>query len=144
MKQNQRKHKLFAKPLSATINSLTKPVMKKHGLPDGLVTNWQQIIGNPLCHICLPVACKRQKKQGGATLILEVMAAHMLMVQHSSGVIKEKINMHYGYEAISQVKCQAVHMLPVSASKDIDPEQKIMAGAFDELLQKLKQNQNEI
>lgn len=136
-KSYTRKGSLFAKPLSATISKVTKPIMKKHGLPDGLVTSWPQIMGMPMANMCLPVACKRSKKHMGATLVLEVMPAHSLMVQHSSGVIKEKINMHYGYEAISRIQCQpSTRSFPMQKPPP-SPQAQEMDAAFEALSKEL-------
>ena len=134
-----RKRKLFPKTLGETIGHVTKPVMKKHGLPDGLLQAWPHIAGADLASYCVPVACKRSKKQDAATIIIEVLPSYQLVAQHATGVLIEKINLHYGYQVVGRVQLkpstQAAQPLPTPP----DQHQQHMITEFDQLISRIKQ-----
>ena len=137
-KSTVRKQRLFPRTLGETIGQLTKPIMKKHGLPDGLVQVWPHIAGSELASYCTPVACKRSKKAAAATLIIEVLPSHALVAQHAVGVMVEKINLHYGYQVVERIQFKPAVKQPLQAPYHPSHEQQTMHVAFDELAQELK------
>lgn len=135
---NNRKRTMFPKPLGETIGKVTKPLMKKHGLPDGLLQAWSHIAGRDLASYCTPVACKRSKKSAAATLVIEVLPSYNLVAQHAVGVMVEKINLHYGYRAIERIelKPSTAKIKPFTSSPSL--EQRERARAFEALSKQLK------
>ena len=136
-----RKNSMFPRTLGETVHKLTKPIMKKHGLPDGLIEQWPRIAGDDLASYLTPISCKRSKKAAGATLILEVLPSHALIAQHASGVIVEKINLHYGYSLIERVQLQ-----PMTTAPNLQPYQPktaqgdvVMEKQLHQLAEQLKQ-----
>ena len=145
MKQTQktqsppRKSHMFPRTLGETVHKLTKPIMKKHGLPDGLIEQWPHIAGKDLASYLTPLSCKRSKKAAGATLILEVLPSHALIAQHASGVIIEKINLHYGYSLIERVQLKPMTSPPELPKFQPKAAQSDMENQLQKLAEQLKQ-----
>lgn len=137
--QNFRKTSMFPKTLGETVGQLTKPLMKKHGLPDGLIPNWHHIAGADLASYCTPVGCKRSKKESAATLIIEVLPSHSLIAQHASGVLVEKINLHYGYQVVSRIQFKPGMGTMAPRKKPASKEQQTMASQFQQLADDLRE-----
>ncbi|HFC04069.1 MAG TPA: DUF721 domain-containing protein [Rhizobiales bacterium] len=93
----------------------------RHGVAwAGLLTDWPGIIGAPLCDLCLPEkvtwpgqgkaragqgTSNRSKHQKiGGTLVIRVAYGRALEIQHMTPQIIDRINVYYGYNAISQIK----------------------------------------
>lgn len=133
-----RKRNMFPKTLAQIVDKATKPAMKKHGLPEGLITTWPMIAGKELAGYCTPIACKRSKKDTGATLVLSVSPSHSLMAQHASGIIQEKINLHYGYQVISRIQLKPMMVTPAPQHPQPNSQHEDLAEQFAALAKRLK------
>ena len=116
MSQNK-PYKGSAKTIGHFMSGVTRPVFEKFGFQRAaLITDWESIIGAPLCHFTVPEEIKwnnanndlaeveqyGQKK--GATLVLRVEGPAALEVQHQAPQIIERINSYFGYRAIADIR----------------------------------------
>jgi hypothetical protein len=68
-----------------------------------LLTQWDEIAGQALAAITLPVKVSYPREGLGATLTLLVSAAHGPQVQMALPQLLERVNGVYGYRAISRI-----------------------------------------
>lgn len=101
---------------------LTKPAFEKFGFPAAvIVTDWTAIAGRDLASFTLPERLRwpREREQAagdtydaeadsgqkrGATLVLRVDGPRAIEVQFMAGQIIERINVYFGYRAISELR----------------------------------------
>lgn len=69
-----------------------------------LLTHWQEVVGDDIANMALPVKVGYGREGFGATLTLLTKGAHAPMLQASLPRIKELVNACYGYAAISHVR----------------------------------------
>lgn len=118
-KSGSRKYsgKVGAKTVGHYLPSITRPVFEKFGFQRAaLLTDWDTIVGEPLCHFTAPEQIKWQKssneqaeieqhgQKSGATLIIRVEGPAALEVQHQAPQIMERINGYFGYKAIGSIR----------------------------------------
>lgn len=98
--------------LSNLMPDVTQEALGKKGLLFGkLLQNWAAIIGAQKATLALPVkvsfySAKQDKhgKKQGATLTLSCNSADATLLQHEQAIWIEKINLFFGYEAVSHIK----------------------------------------
>ena len=108
---------LTAKPLSALLGNAINDAFAKQGFASReLVTRWADIVGasvaahsEPL-KIQWPRPVENQQPQP-ATLVLRVEGPMALEIQHTSGVILERVNRFFGWNAVGRI---ALRQAPLS------------------------------
>lgn len=101
----RRKYSLFPKRLAQCIDPLTKPLFKARGLAGSqLVVEWPQVVGAELSAYCWPekLSFSPGKKTDG-TLTIAVENGFALELQHMQPVILERVNVYYGYRAVTRL-----------------------------------------
>lgn len=96
---------LFPKPLHKIIEPLVKPIFKTRGLAGAhFLADWPRIAGEELASHCVPekLSFPSGSKTGG-TLTIAVENGFALEFQHMQPVILERINMYYGYQAVTRL-----------------------------------------
>ncbi len=154
-------YKGSAKTIGHFMSNVTRPVFEKFGFQRAaLLTDWESIIGTPLCHFTAPEEIKwnnatndlaeieqyGQKK--GATLVLRVEGPAALEVQHQAPQIIERINSYFGYRAIEDIRILQAPLMrsgpqepvkrfdldqPVANETKLDMVDERMEGAFKRL-----------
>jgi hypothetical protein len=80
-----------------------------------IVTRWAEIVGSEIAAHCEPLKIqwpRGDKETGGiATLVLRVEGPTAIEVQHLSGVILERVNRFFGWQAIGRL---ALRQAPLS------------------------------
>ena len=115
---------LFPKPLAKALEPITRPLFKSRGLAGSkLVTEWPQVVGPTLSAHSWPekLSFTPGKKSGG-TLTVGVENAFALEVQHMQPVILERVNVYYGYQAVTRL---AIQQRPARAAKPSAPIAKV-------------------
>lgn len=106
-----------AKTVGSYLSGVTRPVFEKFGFQRAaLLTDWDSIVGSPLCHFTAPEQIKWQKsrnekaeveqfgQQDGATLVIRVEGPAALEVQHQAPQIIERINSYFGFRAVGDIR----------------------------------------
>lgn len=78
----------------------------KRGIAEArLLTHWPEIAGQALADASRPIRIKaRAGKALGGVLVLAVDGARASEIEHSIPRVIERVNAHYGYRAIAEVK----------------------------------------
>ena len=97
------------KPLSSLLAALTNDVIGKRGVLFGkLLGNWKDIVGAEMAAKALPIelkfAGKADKTKNQATLVLAATSSSAVELQYEIALLKEKLNMFFGYSAIKDIK----------------------------------------
>ncbi|GAB2176097.1 DUF721 domain-containing protein [Dongia sp. agr-C8] len=96
--------------LSSELSALTKTAFRNtlggRGFAEaGLITEWAAIVGNDVAHMSRPVqlAFPRGERKGGV-LTVECGGAAALELQHLKPQILDRINSHFGYGAVAELR----------------------------------------
>ena len=119
-----------ARTLSELTSGVFADAFKKQGFASTeLVTRWADIIGPEIAAHAEPLKVQWRRAAEGeapepATLVLRVEGPMALEIQHSSGVILERVNRFFGWQAVDRL---ALRQAPLSrrakqAVKKLDPE----------------------
>lgn len=84
-----------------------------------LVTRWTDIVGAEIAAHAEPIKVQWRKAAGGepaepATLVLRVEGPTAIEIQHLSGVIVERVNRFFGWQAVGRL---ALRQAPLSGRK---------------------------
>jgi hypothetical protein len=91
---------------ASAVARVAKPLFRKRGFAEGaIITDWAAIVGAHLASIVTPdrLAFDRDRRDNG-TLMVRVAPAFGPEVQHLSPQIIERVNVHFGYPAVAQLK----------------------------------------
>lgn len=122
--QADRRNSLSA--LAANVPAITKLALGRKGFAEAsLVSEWAIIVGDEVARLCVPVKMRlpRPKKDekgaaagsvppnvapnvAGGTLTLRASPAASLEVQHLKPRILERIQRHFGYPAITEIRIE--------------------------------------
>ncbi|WP_395016318.1 DUF721 domain-containing protein [Dongia sp.] len=96
--------------LSSELSALTKTAFRNtlggRGFAEaGLITEWASIVGNDVARMSRPVglAFPRGERKGGV-LTVECGGAAALELQHLKPQILDRINSHFGYGAVAELR----------------------------------------
>jgi len=103
----------FPKPLADFVGAAVDPVLAKQGFgQSSLILHWDDIVGQRLAECCEPIKLQwppraRERDPRApiepATLILRVIGAMALEVQHMAPQIVERVNAHLGWRAVGRL-----------------------------------------
>ena len=113
-----RKRASFAKAVGSFVPGVTRKSFEKYGFSTAtLLTDWTIIAGRDLASFTLPERLKWPRNveafedvaddsrgRPGATLVLRVDGPRAIEVQYQTGQIIERINAHFGYRAVSEIR----------------------------------------
>lgn len=93
------------RPLAASVGGLSKKVLGKRGLAEaGMVTGWENIVGQALALSCWPDRLTfPQGRRDGGTLRIRATGGMALELQHMEPQVLERINSHFGYRAVDRI-----------------------------------------
>lgn len=110
--------------LAALLPKLVAPAMRKRGFTEAaLLTRWDDIVGPALAADAVPdrVAFPRGKNSG-ATLHVRVGGAAAIELQHLAPKIIERINVFFGYTAVTRLALvQGPIMRPPAQTEVVPP-----------------------
>lgn len=96
--------------LASLVPGLTKKAVGKRGFTDARILNeWDQIVGVDLARHAHPdrLTFPRGRRDAG-TLHIRALGPMATELQHLEPVLVSRINMHFGYKAISGIKLMQV------------------------------------
>jgi hypothetical protein len=91
---------------ASAVARIAKPLFRRRGFAEGaIITDWPAIVGAHLSSIVTPerLAFERDRRDHG-TLMVRVAPAFGPEVQHLSPQIIERVNVHFGYPAVAQLR----------------------------------------
>jgi hypothetical protein len=109
-----------ARPLSDFLSVCLSDAFADQGFASAeLVTRWTDIVGPEIATHAEPMKVQWRKAEGGeppepATLVLRVEGPTAIEIQHLSGVIIERVNRFFGWQAIGRM---ALRQAPLSKRK---------------------------
>src|SRR3954471_4212871 len=109
--------------LSANLPALTRIAFKNtlggRGFAEaGLITEWASIVGADVARMSRPVQLAfRQGERKGGVLTIECGGAAALELQHLKPQILDRINSHFGYAAVAELRFRHGSTLAKSRSR---------------------------
>jgi len=112
MKLKSKKENIKKKRQSSTLRAIasvlpkiSEPVLRKRGFATAeIVTRWPEIAGEIMAAESTPDHLKFPKNsQKGGTLYISASGSVALQIQHQEPNILQRINVYFGYPAISQI-----------------------------------------
>jgi hypothetical protein len=106
-------NRVRARSVGEFLPSLMRPAFEKYGFSSAaILTDWAALAGPELAAYTAPERLKwPRKKPGedagaetGATLILRVIGARALEVEHRRPQIIERLNASFGYRAVAEIR----------------------------------------
>jgi hypothetical protein len=108
-----RKKPSFPRPLADLVGGAVDPVLAKQGFgQSSLILHWRDIVGQRLGECCEPIKLQwpprpRERAPDAApepaTLVLRVIGAMAIEVQHMAPRIVERVNAHLGWRAVGRL-----------------------------------------
>lgn len=116
----------FPRPLADLLRKTLNENFARQGFASGeLVTRWETIAGSEIAAHCQPIKIQWPRPVAGerpepATLVLRVEGPAALEIQHLSGLILERVNRFFGWQAVGRI---ALRQAPLKrASKPTAPK----------------------
>lgn len=120
-----------ARPLADVARPVLAESFGKQGFAASeLVTRWAEIAGPDIAAHAEPIKMRwpravEGEPSGPATLVLRVEGPAALEIQHLSGLIIERVNRFFGWQAVGQIALRQAPLTrrrPPSPSRDDDAE----------------------
>jgi hypothetical protein len=98
------------RPLSDLLHKTLGPAFAKHGFASTeIITRWTEIVGPEIADHAQPEKIHWSRNQPGrppepGKLVLRVEGPIALEIQHLSGVILERVNRFFGWEAVGTIR----------------------------------------
>jgi hypothetical protein len=97
----------FARPLADLLNNCISTAFARQGFAAReIVTHWPEIVGHEIAAIAEPVRMQWPRNPEGAapaTLVLRVAGPAAIEVQHQSGLVIERVNRFFGWQAVDRL-----------------------------------------
>ncbi len=93
--------------ISSSVARLTKPLFRRRGFADGaIVAEWERVVGAFLASRAAPerVVYPKGKRRDGVLRLRVADGALALELQHLAPQLVERINAHFGYGAVAEIK----------------------------------------
>jgi len=132
-----RKYSFFPKRIAQYVEPLVKPLFKSRGLAGtNVIADWPRIVGSELAFHCWPekISFPQGKKTEG-TLTIACENGFATEIQHMQPVILERVNVFYGYQAVTRLSISHSLRRPAPKPKISAPSRKveIKAGAVEDI-----------
>ena len=133
-KQNNKESKTYVqglRPFGNTLPRGLKGILKKNGYNySEIISKWSILVGKDISNCAYPKSIKMKKDNSNGTLILAVNRGDEINVEYSKKEIIQKINSHFGYKLINEVKLKTIN------SKYSDSKNKEAKKKFSKNFQK--------
>ena len=132
-KQNNKESKTYVqglRPFGNTLPRGVKGILKKNGYNySEIISKWKTLVGRDISNCAYPKSIKMKKRNSNGTLILAIKRGDEINVEYSKKEIINKINSHFGYKLIDEIKLQT------SGSEINKKKEKKIIGKFSKNLQ---------
>ena len=133
-KQNNKESKTYVqglRPFGNTLPRGLKGILKKNGYNySEIISKWSILVGKNISNCSYPKSIKMKKGNSNGTLILAVNRGDEINVEYSKKDIIQKINSHFGYKLIDEIKLKTI------SSEYINPKIKEVKNKFNKNFQK--------
>ena len=123
-KQNNKESRTYVQGLRAFGNTLPrglKSILKKNGYNySEIIGKWNMLVGKDIAGWAHPKSIKMKKGSSNRTLVLAINRGDEINIEYSKNEIINKINSHFGYKLINEIKVQVIN----SAAKKIKTKKK--------------------
>lgn len=102
-KPEQRRRRGFERASTLVKGQLRAPAEKRGFAEARLLTHWQEIVGEDVAAIAVPIKITYGRGFGG-TLVLLTTGAHAPVLEMRGSEIVDRVNACYGYRAVSRVQ----------------------------------------
>ena len=110
-KENNKESKTYVQGLRLFGNVIPhglKGILKKNGYNySEIINKWSALVGKDISNFSYPKSIKMTKGDSNGTLVLAVKRGNEINVEYSKKEIINKINSHFGYKLINEVRLQA-------------------------------------
>ena len=110
-KQNNKESKTYVqglRPFGSTLPRGVKGILKRNGYNySEIINKWKMLVGEDIASCAYPKLIKMKKGDSGGTLVLAIKRGDEINVEYSKGNIINKINSHFGYKLIDEIKLQS-------------------------------------
>lgn len=113
--------------LARAVSKILDPAARKRGFAAAsLLADWADIVGPALARRCQPAALQAARGARGGVLVLHATGAAALEVQHALPQLIERINGHFGFKTVRQVRLVQAPLPPrptmvAPAIRQLDP-----------------------
>jgi hypothetical protein len=121
------------RPLSALLHKTLGDVFAKRGFASAeLVTRWREIVGSEIADHSQPEKIQWLSSRQGqlpepGRLVLRVEGPVALEIQHLSGVILERVNRFFGWQAVGAVRLRQAPLRRAPARPQPQPDPQATA-----------------
>jgi len=109
-KQNNKETKTYVQGLRSFGNTLprgVKGILKRNGYNySEIINKWNMLVGKDISKLSYPKTIKMNKINKNATLVVAVERGNEIEVEYSKNSILNKINGHFGYKLLNQIKIE--------------------------------------
>ena len=132
-KQNNKESKTYVqglRPFGNTLPRGLKGILKKNGYNySEIISKWSILVGKDISNCAYPKSIKMKKDNSNGTLILAVNRGDEINVEYSKKEIIQKINSHFGYKLIEEIKLKSIN------SEYFNPKNKEIKNKFSKNFQ---------
>lgn len=122
----------MAKTIKKVIPAVLKPVLDKRGFAQAqVILDWEKIVGTQIAQFSVPeriVYYKNASRKG--TLVLAATPGWAPIITHGSQQMIDRINVYFGYEAVSRLQLKQTLYIKNQASQH---SIKIASSETDEI-----------
>ena len=140
-RRNNKESKTFVQGLRAFGNTLprgVKGILKKNGYNySEIINKWSALVGKDISNFSYPKSIKMTKGDSNGTLVLAVKRGNEINVEYSKKEIINKINSHFGYKLINEVRLQAFN-----AEKEKIKKSNSLNKSFKKFVKKVNEIKN--
>jgi len=109
-KQNNKETKTYVQGLRSFGNTLprgVKGILKRNGYNySEIINKWNMLVGKDISKLSYPKTIKMNKINKNSTLVVAVERGNEIEVEYSKNSILNKINGHFGYKLLNQIKIE--------------------------------------
>ena len=129
----------FARPLGTLVGKTIDDAFKRQGFASReIVTRWAAIVGEQIAATAQPMRMQwpraiKDEEAGPATLILRVEGPAAIEIQHQAGLIIERVNRFFGWQAVERITLRQAPLhrarpRPVRIRPDPEAARRIAEG----------------
>ena len=109
-KQNNKETKTYVQGLRSFGNTLPrgiKGILKRNGYNySEIINKWSMLVGKDISKLSYPKTIKMNKINKNSTLVIAVERGNEIEIEYSKNSILNKINGHFGYQLLNQIKIE--------------------------------------